>query len=262
MNPSRQSSPQARVWPLPFMGCLSGTGLASAVVGAQQNSVHPQPRAEELPGPAMATANPNRRVPQPEGILPKAPAGFSVAGYAELRGPRMMVYAPNGDLFVSSPSTNSIFVLRDANNDGVFEARGVFANCQRGVLGPSQIATHDRDARARLRKGLRNGASDSTRAAGDEGVLAGEIDLHDATIWRSFSTSGAVPQEKVRAPLTRRPIRPLRTLPGPISTYSASGKVVATFLISADQRTGDVSCRSRRSFASTAVVEGSAVTFE
>ena len=40
----------------------------------------------------------------------------------------MMVYAPNGDLFVSSPSTNSIFVLRDANNDGVFEARGVFAD--------------------------------------------------------------------------------------------------------------------------------------
>ena len=40
----------------------------------------------------------------------------------------MMVYAPNGDLFVSSPSTNSIIVLRDANNDGVFEARGVFAD--------------------------------------------------------------------------------------------------------------------------------------
>ena len=39
-----------------------------------------------------------------------------------------MVYAPNGNLFVSSPSTNSIFVLRDANNDGVFEARGVFAD--------------------------------------------------------------------------------------------------------------------------------------
>jgi len=39
----------------------------------------------------------------------------------------MMVYAPNGDLFVSSPATNSITVLRDANQDGVFEARSVFA---------------------------------------------------------------------------------------------------------------------------------------
>src|SRR2546430_5986723 len=128
MTPSSRSSRQARVWPLLFMGCLAGTGLASALVGAQQNSLHPQPRAEELPRPSKATANPNRRVPQPEGILPKVPAGFSVASYAELRGPRMMVFAPNGDLLVSSPSTNSIFVLRDANNDGVFEARGVFAD--------------------------------------------------------------------------------------------------------------------------------------
>src|SRR6185295_7602343 len=128
MNRSRQSSQRMRVWPLLLMGCLAATGLAGAVVGAQRNSVHSQPRAETLPGPAKATANQNKRVPQPEGTLPKVPAGFSVASYAELRGPRMMVYAPNGDLFVSSPSTNSIFVLRDANNDGVFEARGVFAD--------------------------------------------------------------------------------------------------------------------------------------
>jgi glucose/arabinose dehydrogenase len=39
----------------------------------------------------------------------------------------MMVYAPNGDLFVSSPGTNTITVLRDANNDGMFEARGTYA---------------------------------------------------------------------------------------------------------------------------------------
>ena len=119
---------QARAWPFLFMGCLAAAGLTIAVSGAQQNSVHPQPRAEALPSPGKATANSNRRVPQPEGTLPKVPAGFSVASHAELRGPRMMVYAPNGDLFVSSPSTNSIFVLRDANHDGVFEDRGVFAD--------------------------------------------------------------------------------------------------------------------------------------
>jgi glucose/arabinose dehydrogenase len=111
-----------------LLGCLAGVGIASAVVIAQQNAVHPQPRAEALPSPAKATSNPSRQVPQPEGTLPKVPAGFSVASYAELRGPRMMVYAPNGDLFVSSPAANSIFVLRDANHDGVFEARGVFAD--------------------------------------------------------------------------------------------------------------------------------------
>ena len=76
----------------------------------------------------MATANGSQRVLRPEGTLPTVPDGFWVASYAELRGPRMMVYAPNGDLFVSSPTTNSIWVLRDTDNDGVFEARGVFAD--------------------------------------------------------------------------------------------------------------------------------------
>jgi glucose/arabinose dehydrogenase len=143
MNRSRLSSPRARLRPLLCMGCLAGAALASAIVGAQQNSVHRQPRAEELPRPAPATANANRRVPQPEGMLPTVPPGFSVASYAELRGPRIMVYAPNGDLFVSSPSTNSIFVLRDANNDGVFEARGVFADGKTAPAPPSPPAAAD-----------------------------------------------------------------------------------------------------------------------
>ena len=110
-----------------LLGCLGSAAVASVVV-AQQNPVHRQPRAEALPRPAPATANAGQRVAQPAGTLPTVPAGFAVTSYAELRGPRMMVYAPNGDLFVSSPSTNSIFVLRDANHDGVFEARGVFAD--------------------------------------------------------------------------------------------------------------------------------------
>ena len=49
--------------------------------------------------------------------MPIVPAGFTVTTYAELQAPRMMVYAPNGDLFVSSPAANTIVVLRDANNE-------------------------------------------------------------------------------------------------------------------------------------------------
>ena len=143
MNPSRSSSRQAHVWPLLLTGCLAGTALAVAVPGAQKNSVHPQPRAGELPRPAKATANQNKKVPQPAGTLPKVPAGFSVASYAELRGPRMMIYAPNGDLFVSSPSANSIFVLRDANHDGVFEASGVFADGTTAPAPPAPPAATD-----------------------------------------------------------------------------------------------------------------------
>ena len=126
MTAARRASRRARGWRLVLLGCLASAGVTTVLL-AQQNAVHSQPRAESLPAPGTATANRNRRVPKPEGTLPTVPAGFSVASYAELRAPRMMVYAPNGDLFVSSPATNSIVVLRDANNDGVFEARGVFA---------------------------------------------------------------------------------------------------------------------------------------
>ena len=101
--------------------------LAASAVIAQKNSIVPQPRASALPAPGAASPKPSRSVTRPEGAMPAVPAGFTVTSYAEIRSPRMMVYAPNGDLFVSSPGTNTITVLRDANSDGVFEAQNVFA---------------------------------------------------------------------------------------------------------------------------------------
>jgi glucose/arabinose dehydrogenase len=101
--------------------------LATTLVVGQQNTVVPQPRANALPAPAAASPKPSRSVTRPDGMMPKAPAGFTVTSYAELRSPRMMVYAPNGDLFVSSPGTNSITVLRDANNDGIVDSQSVYA---------------------------------------------------------------------------------------------------------------------------------------
>lgn len=100
---------------------------AGVLVVAQQNSTVPQPRADRLPAPGTGTPNFGRTVPKPEGVMPRVPAGFTVTSYAELTSPRMMVYAPNGDLFVSSPNANTIVVLRDANTDGTFEACSVFA---------------------------------------------------------------------------------------------------------------------------------------
>jgi glucose/arabinose dehydrogenase len=104
-----------------------GVLLAAGVLVAQQSGSQPQPRANALPAPGAATAKPSRPVARPNGAVPMAPAGFTVTSYAELTAPRMMVYSPNGDLFVSSPTANNITVLRDANNDGTFEARSVFA---------------------------------------------------------------------------------------------------------------------------------------
>ncbi len=98
-----------------------------SVLVAQKNSVVPQPQAGRLPAVAPATPNRGALVDKPASLMPTVPAGFTVSVYAELQAPRMMVYAPNGDLFVSSPAANNITVLRDANNDGVFESRGTYA---------------------------------------------------------------------------------------------------------------------------------------
>jgi glucose/arabinose dehydrogenase len=109
------------------VGVVVAALATASVLVAQQNSVAPQPQVEGLPTPASPSPKPSRPVPRPEGMVPSAP-GFTVSSYAELQFPRMMVYAPNGDLFVSSPGTNTITVLRDVDNDGVFEARSVYAS--------------------------------------------------------------------------------------------------------------------------------------
>jgi len=101
--------------------------LATSVLVAQQNTVVPQPRANALPAPGAASPKPSRSVTRPDGMAPKVPSGFTVTSYADLRAPRMMVYAPNGDLFVSSPGANNITVLRDMNNDGVVDSQSVYA---------------------------------------------------------------------------------------------------------------------------------------
>ena len=97
------------------------------VLVAQRTSTPPQPQAQRLAPIGPARPNRGALVDKPAAVTPSVPAGFTVSVYAELQAPRMMVYAPNGDLFVSSPAANNITVLRDANNDGVFEARSVFA---------------------------------------------------------------------------------------------------------------------------------------
>ena len=97
------------------------------VLVAQRPAAPPQPQAQRLPPIGPARPNRGALVDKPAAVTPSVPAGFTVSVYAELQAPRMMVYAPNGDLFVSSPAANNITVFRDANNDGVFEARSVFA---------------------------------------------------------------------------------------------------------------------------------------
>jgi glucose/arabinose dehydrogenase len=85
---------------------------------------HVQPQSDKLPAPVPGTPNFGSVTPKPEGAELKVPAGFAVSVFAEgLTSPRYMVYAPNGDLFVSSFAGSSITVLRDGKNVGTYAGR-------------------------------------------------------------------------------------------------------------------------------------------
>ena len=77
-----------------------------------------------------------RVVKRPEGAWPKAPAGFEVTEFAtKLVEPRVIVRAPNGDLFLAESSAGRIRVLRDSG--GKPEVNEVFAQ---GLTRPFGIA--------------------------------------------------------------------------------------------------------------------------
>jgi len=112
----------------------------------------------ELPAPAggaLPTVNPAEAVGWPADAAPTAPEGFTVQRFAEgLDHPRWIYLLPNGDVLVAESSTepqqgggimgwirnavqrragalnqspDRIILLRDADRDGVAEARHVFA---------------------------------------------------------------------------------------------------------------------------------------
>src|SRR5688500_4361618 len=81
-----------------------------------------------------------RVVPRPEGAWPKAPEGFEVTEFAtKLVEPRVIVRAPNGDLFLAESRANRVRVFRDADGDGKPEVNEVFAT---GLNRPFGIAFH------------------------------------------------------------------------------------------------------------------------
>src|SRR5690606_39452400 len=68
----------------------------------------------------------------PEDQLPKVPAGFKVERLtSDLKNPRTSYIAANGDLFVTESNTfnsaDRITILRDADKNGSYEVREVFA---------------------------------------------------------------------------------------------------------------------------------------
>lgn len=95
-------------------------------------------RASDLPSPyaTESARNGPRLVSRPDGALPQAPAGFRVTEFASrLKQPRVIVTAPNGDIFVAESESHRVRVLRDADGDGVAEVNEVFAEDLRQPFG-------------------------------------------------------------------------------------------------------------------------------
>lgn len=94
----------------------------------------------DLPAPNFqeSVKNQPKQVKRPEGAWPKVPKGFTVELYAEkLKKPRVIVTAPNGDIFVAESKSDRVSVLRDTNGDGKPDVNEVFAS---GLKQPFGIA--------------------------------------------------------------------------------------------------------------------------
>ena len=80
------------------------------------------------PKPAESVDNGANMVARPEGVWPKAPAGFKVELYATgLDNPRLLRTAPNGDIFLANSQGNSITVFRGIGADGKAKEISEFA---------------------------------------------------------------------------------------------------------------------------------------
>jgi glucose/arabinose dehydrogenase len=94
----------------------------------------------DLPAPYATDSATNgpKVVARPANAWPKAPAGFKVALFATgLTNPRLMRFAPNGDLFLAETSAGDIKVFRGMTADGKPQQVQVFAT---GLKTPFGIA--------------------------------------------------------------------------------------------------------------------------
>src|ERR1700677_2289068 len=70
----------------------------------------------DLPDPGTATPAGTKSIPRGD-MMPQVPAGFKVELYAhdDLKAPRQIRTAPNGDLFVAEEQAGNIKIIHDNN---------------------------------------------------------------------------------------------------------------------------------------------------
>ena len=99
--------------------------------------------AADLPKP-FATESVRKQadiVPRPANVWPQAAPGFKVDLYAEnLKGPRLITTAPNGDLFVAETTAGQVSVFRGLGKYGKPGQVSVFATKDDGLNRPFGIA--------------------------------------------------------------------------------------------------------------------------
>ena len=95
---------------------------------------------QDLPAPYASKSADNgpHLVDRPNDAWPKAPAGFKVEQFASgLREPRLLLTAPNGDIFLAETGAGQIRVFRGLTPDGKPQQAEVFAS---GLKRPYGIA--------------------------------------------------------------------------------------------------------------------------
>ena len=95
---------------------------------------------QDLPAPyaTKSAANGPNLVARPNNVWPQAPAGFKVELYTtDVREPRLIITAPNGDFFVAESHSGDIKIFRGITADGKPQQTSVFAT---GLKQPYGIA--------------------------------------------------------------------------------------------------------------------------
>ncbi|MGB9153227.1 MAG: sorbosone dehydrogenase family protein [Alphaproteobacteria bacterium] len=88
-------------------------------------------KSEDLPAPGAtgSASNGPSIIKQPEGAWPKVPPGFTVSAFlTDLKEPRMMRLAPNGDIFLSESGGNRIRVIRASAGAAKADSSSIFVD--------------------------------------------------------------------------------------------------------------------------------------
>jgi glucose/arabinose dehydrogenase len=126
------------LWIALAAGLLLGLIVAPALQAQVTTGKKP-----ELPPPfaSKSATNPAQEGKPPQGFLPTVPDGFKINVFAaDFKGPRWMVIAPNGDIFLADTGAGKVVVLRDPQHTGSAQQNEVFVS---GLREPYGIVFHD-----------------------------------------------------------------------------------------------------------------------